>query len=83
MKNLLPLPSNSYLAAYQFTMKHNSIYMVVLILMLAETSIQQVNLAGSLTGDAEAVLSSHWLVGDISYSTDDAPSEVTCPGELS
>ena len=57
--------------------------MVVLLLMLAETSIQQVNLAGSLTGDAEAVLSSHWLVGDISYSTDDAPSEVICPGELS
>ena len=64
-------------------MKHHTIYMVVLILMLAETSIQQVNLAGSLTSDAEAVLSSHWLVGDISYSTDDAPSEVLCPGELS
>ena len=59
-------------------MEYYNPIVLALILTLAHSSTQQVNLAGVVCNDAAA---SHWIVGGLSYGTDDEPSEVSCPGK--
>ena len=58
------------------------VLVMVLLALAAQESFQQVNLSASLCADPISQTSMFWIVGQESAIKDDAPSKVSCPGEL-
>ena len=60
----------------------SSVFVIVLLDFAAQESFEQVNLSASLCADPISQTSMFWIVGQESAIKDDAPSKVSCPGEL-
>ena len=58
------------------------VLVMVLLALAAQESFQQVNLSASLCADPISQTYMLWIVGQESAIKDDAPSKVSCPGEL-